>query len=319
MPRAISLRTSFATLSAADIGPTLAFLGVLLFDVSGIAYGMARMADLVDERDHVPGALFAFLAAALGTVVGAALGSTPVIIHVESAAGIKEGARTGLASLVAALLFLASLFLAPLFTAVPEYATAPVLMLIGCMMMSEAANVDWRDMRSAVPAFLTAVMMPFTYDVANGLAFGICASVLLFFTTGGFVRCGQASPPPAPSPHTQRLPRPTRRPGATGTCPPASSASASWTCTRTGTARRGNSCTLPCPHRAPTPPSSAMQVRRAPLSQRRLLLQPPLPMTLTPASPRGAWRSGEHERQRSPGPHAEPPLLDGRRCGHACA
>lgn len=233
VPRTISFRASFAHLTAADIGPTLAFLGVLLFDVSGITYGMARMADLVDQHDRVPGTLFAFLAAALGTVVGAALGSTPVIIHVESAAGIKEGARTGLASLVAAALFLASIFLAPLFTAVPPYATAPVLMLIGCMMMSEAANIDWRDMRSAVPAFLTAVMMPFTYDVANGLAFGICASLLLFLTTGGFVRC---------------VPRPSRHAG--GTPPPH----------RVSSLRQASSRLPPVP--APRGPAQGLEQRR---------------------------------------------------------
>lgn len=159
-----NLDLSPAALSTDMILPALAFLLVGIFDVSGVMFGLASLARLVDADGHrVPGSIWAFLASALGTVVAAMAGCSPIIVHVESAAGIREGGRTGLTAVVVGLLFLAAVFLAPLFEKVPTAATAPILILVGAMMIGESQHIDWADMSQAIPAFLTSMMMPFTF------------------------------------------------------------------------------------------------------------------------------------------------------------
>jgi Permease family len=116
--------------------------------------------------------------------VAAFFGSTPIICCVETASGIKEGGRTGVTAIVIGFYFVLSLFLSPLFGAVPNDATAPVLMLVGVMMMAESAKVNWHSMDQALPAFLTAVLMPLTYSITNGMIFGLAASFAFYFTTG---------------------------------------------------------------------------------------------------------------------------------------
>ena len=157
----------------------LAFLFVDIFDTAGTLIGVGRLAGFVDEQGELPRANKAFAADAVGTMVGAAVGTSTVTSYVESATGVEEGGRTGLTSVVVGLLFLASLFLTPLFTAVPTVATAPALIVVGALMMQGARDLDWGKIDEAVPAFLTAATMPFTYSIANGISLGIVSYVLI--------------------------------------------------------------------------------------------------------------------------------------------
>jgi AGZA family xanthine/uracil permease-like MFS transporter len=165
-----------------------AFLLIALFDVSGVMFGLASLSGLIQEDGMIPNSLWGFIGSSLGTLVAASLGSTPIIVTVESASGVKEGGRTGLTSVVIGMHFLMSLFLAPLFGAVPEEATAPVLILIGALMMGEASKIDWESMDSALPAFLTIVMMPLTYSITNGMVFGMVMAFAFYITTGSAFR-----------------------------------------------------------------------------------------------------------------------------------
>ena len=132
-------------------------------------FGLATLSGLMDEETgHIPGNLWVFMASAAGTLVAGACGSTPIICCIETASGIKEGGRTGLTACVIGFYFLLSLFLSPLFEAVPNAATAPVLILVGVMMMGESAKVEWHDMSQALSAFLTAILMPLTYSITTG-------------------------------------------------------------------------------------------------------------------------------------------------------
>ena len=125
-----------------------------------------------------------FYATSIGTMLAASLGCTPIIVYVEAAAGIAEGGKTGLTAIVTGVLFLISVFFAPLFASIPAIATAPVLMLIGAMMMSTAKQIDWDDMMEAVPAFLTIIMMPYTFSITNGIMFGLFSSFVFYVFTG---------------------------------------------------------------------------------------------------------------------------------------
>eukprot|EP00751_Fragilariopsis_kerguelensis_P018101 CAMPEP_0170841394 /NCGR_PEP_ID=MMETSP0734-20130129/5151_1 /TAXON_ID=186038 /ORGANISM="Fragilariopsis kerguelensis, Strain L26-C5" /LENGTH=498 /DNA_ID=CAMNT_0011209393 /DNA_START=267 /DNA_END=1763 /DNA_ORIENTATION=- len=162
------------------------FLLICVFDISGTVFGLATLqGGLIDsETGHIPGSLWVFMASAAGTVVASFFGSTPIICCVETASGIKEGGRTGLTAVVIGIYFLLSLFLSPLFAAVPNDATAPVLILVGVMMMGESSKVDWHDMSQAVPAFLTLALMPFTYSITTGMIFGLATAAVFYVTKG---------------------------------------------------------------------------------------------------------------------------------------
>lgn len=162
----------------------LSFIFIGIIDVSGIIFGMSSLAKLTLPDGSVPGALFGFLGASIGTLISAMTGGTPIIVYVESATGIKEGGRTGLTAIVVGLLFLISLVLAPLFAQIPVTATSPIAILIGAMMMSQAVEIDWNDMSSAIPAFLTLTIMPLTFSITNGIVFGLIAAFLFYITTG---------------------------------------------------------------------------------------------------------------------------------------
>ncbi|MDH3745879.1 MAG: NCS2 family permease [Acidobacteriota bacterium] len=164
----------------------VAFLFVDIFDTAGTLIGVGRLAGFVDEDGELPRANRAFAADAVGTVVGAAVGTSTVTSYVESATGVEEGGRTGLTSVVVGSFFLLSLFLTPLFTAVPAYATAPALIVVGALMMQGARELDWSKIDEAVPAFLTAATMPFTYSIANGISLGIVSYVLIKVLRGRF-------------------------------------------------------------------------------------------------------------------------------------
>eukprot|EP00516_Mucochytrium_quahogii_P003345 CAMPEP_0203754170 /NCGR_PEP_ID=MMETSP0098-20131031/7808_1 /ASSEMBLY_ACC=CAM_ASM_000208 /TAXON_ID=96639 /ORGANISM=" , Strain NY0313808BC1" /LENGTH=476 /DNA_ID=CAMNT_0050645059 /DNA_START=466 /DNA_END=1896 /DNA_ORIENTATION=+ len=166
-----------------------AFLLVGVFDVSGVMFGLAVLANLHKEDHngvaHVPNSKWVFIAAGLSTMLAACLGCSPIIVHIESAAGIKEGGRTGLTAVVVGLWFFISLFFAPLLGSIPQEATAPVVILIGASMMGQAAEIDWKEMRVAVPAFLTLSLMPFTFSIPNGIFFGIVSNIVLSITCDG--------------------------------------------------------------------------------------------------------------------------------------
>jgi len=161
------------------------FLLICVFDISGVMFGLSTMGGLIEEdTGHIPGNLWVFFASAVGTCVAAIFGSTPIICCIETASGIKEGGRTGLTACVIGCYFLLSLFLSPLFAAIPNAATAPVLILVGTMMMGESSKIEWHDMSKALPAFLTAILMPLTYSITTGMIFGLGTAAAFYVTTG---------------------------------------------------------------------------------------------------------------------------------------
>lgn len=162
------------------------FLFVDLFDTIGCLVGLSAKAGMLDENGKLPRAKQALFADAIGTTFGAILGTSTVTTYIESAAGVAEGGRTGLTALVSGMLFLVSIFFAPLFTAIPKQATAPILILVGVMMATAMLKIDFNDMTEAIPAFLTIVMMPLAYSIAEGLVFGIVsyAGIKLFSGKG---------------------------------------------------------------------------------------------------------------------------------------
>jgi adenine/guanine/hypoxanthine permease len=162
----------------------ISFLFIGIIDVSGIIFGMSSLAKLTRKDGTVPGSLYGFLAASIGTIISAATGGTPIIVYVESAAGIKEGGRTGLTAVIIGLLFVISLVFAPLFAEIPVTATSPVAILVGAMMMSQAVEIDWNNMSDAIPAFLTLTIMPLTFSITNGIVFGLLAAMMFYVTTG---------------------------------------------------------------------------------------------------------------------------------------
>ncbi|MDA8019073.1 MAG: NCS2 family permease [Thermoanaerobaculia bacterium] len=161
-----------------------AFLFVDFFDTAGTLMGVGRLAGLEDENGHLPGSERAFAADAIGTTAGALLGTSTVTTYIESAAGIEEGGRTGLTAVTVAGLFLAALFFAPVFVAVPALATAPVLVVVGAMMLRGVQDVDWTDVAESIPAFLTLAVMPFTFSIAHGIAAGLVSWALLRVAKG---------------------------------------------------------------------------------------------------------------------------------------
>jgi len=161
----------------------LVFVLVEVFDATGTLMGIAKRAGLVpeDRPNRLGRALFADSTA---IVAGSALGTSSTTAFVESASGVQAGGRTGLTALVVGVLFLAALFIAPLAASVPAYATAPALLYVAGLMMRELIEIDWNDVVEATPAALTALVMPFTYSIANGLAFGFISYVALKTLTG---------------------------------------------------------------------------------------------------------------------------------------
>jgi AGZA family xanthine/uracil permease-like MFS transporter len=155
------------------------FLFVDMFDTVGTLIGCATKADMIQEDGSIPNCKEALFADAVGTTVGAVLGTSTVTTFVESSAGVVEGGRTGLTALTVAILFALSLFLAPLFGSIPSAATSPALIIVGVMMMTPVKDIEWNDMTEAIPAFLTIIFMLVAYSIAEGIMFGILSFVLL--------------------------------------------------------------------------------------------------------------------------------------------
>jgi AGZA family xanthine/uracil permease-like MFS transporter len=160
------------------------FLFVDMFDTVGTLIGVSTKANLLDSEGKLPRAKQALFADAVGTTIGAVLGTSTVTTYVESAAGVEEGGRTGLTSLVTAGLFAVALLFSSWFLAVPNAATAPALIIVGLFMMSPIKEIDLNDYTEAIPAFLAIILMPLTYSIANGILFGILAYVILKSLTG---------------------------------------------------------------------------------------------------------------------------------------
>lgn len=162
------------------------FLFVDIFDTVGTLAGVASKADMLDENGELPHVGKALMADAVGTVAASCLGTSTVTTFVESASGVAEGGRTGLTSLTTAGMFGIALFFAPLFTMVPSAATAPALVIVGLFMMTSVTDLDFSDMTEAIPAFLTIIMMPFAYSIAEGIVFGMVSYVLIKVFTGKY-------------------------------------------------------------------------------------------------------------------------------------
>ncbi|NYT23338.1 NCS2 family permease [Alcaligenaceae bacterium] len=165
---------------------------VEVFDATGTMIGVARRANLISEGR--PGRLNrALFADSTAIVAGSMLGTSSTTAYAESAAGVQAGGRTGLTALAVAALFLLALFFSPLAGSVPGYATAPALLYVAGLMLREITAIDWNDITEATPAALTALMMPFTYSIANGLAFGFISYVVLKVATGRWRQVHAAS------------------------------------------------------------------------------------------------------------------------------
>ncbi len=154
------------------------------FDVMGTTIGLAHEADLLDEDGQLPGIQQVLLIDGLAAVAGGAAGASSATTYVESASGIGDGARTGLASVVTGLLFLVTVFLSPLAQFVPSEAATPALVVVGVLMMRQIKNIDFSELAMAVPAFLTIVLMPFTYSITNGVGAGFVSYVVLQTAVG---------------------------------------------------------------------------------------------------------------------------------------
>ena len=162
----------------------LTFFVVDFFDATGTLTGLAQRAGFVDERGEMPRAKTLFSMDGLAAIFGASMGTSTTTAYVESAAGVEEGGRSGLTAVTTGGLFVLAMFFWPLVGAVPSAATAPALILVGALMMEGVKDIEWDDVAIAVPAFLTIVAMPFTYSIANGVAFGIISYALIRVFTG---------------------------------------------------------------------------------------------------------------------------------------
>lgn len=161
-----------------------AFLFVDLFDTLGTLIGVATKADMLDKEGKLPKIKGALMADAVATSAGAVFGTSTTTTYVESASGVTEGGRTGLTSIVTGLLFLLSIVLSPIFLAIPSFATAPALIIVGFYMIGNVVKINFDDMLEAIPAFLTIIVMPFAYSIAEGIAAGVISYTILVLITG---------------------------------------------------------------------------------------------------------------------------------------
>lgn len=162
------------------------FLFVDMFDTIGTLVGVTTKAGMMDKNGKIPHLKQAFMVDAIGTTAGAMLGTSTITTFVESASGVGEGGRSGLTSFVTAVCFLLSLFFAPFFLSVPGAATAPVLILVGLMMMSSVLKVNFADYSEAIPAFICIIFMPLAYSISDGIVLGMISYVLINLLTGKY-------------------------------------------------------------------------------------------------------------------------------------
>jgi AGZA family xanthine/uracil permease-like MFS transporter len=178
----------------ADVGDTvpvgqfllvmITFLFVDIFDTAGTLYSVGRAAGYVDENDELHNSDEAFMSDAAATIVGAVCGTSTTTTYIESAAGVEEGGRTGLTSVTVGVLMLSGLLFSGLFQAIPQFAMATALIVVGAMMMRQVPDIAWDELEIAVPAFLTMVLMPFTFSIADGIAWGVISYVAIQILVG---------------------------------------------------------------------------------------------------------------------------------------
>jgi AGZA family xanthine/uracil permease-like MFS transporter len=191
-----SLAPTFLALDlrgALDIGiatVVFVFLFVDLFDNTGTLVGVAHRAGLLGPDGKLPRIGRVFIADSIAAMAGALLGTSTVTSYIESAAGVKAGGRTGLTGVTVAVLFLLTLFFAPLAGSVPAYATAPALLFVACLMARGFAELDWEDVTEYAPAVVTALAMPLTFSIANGIAFGFITYAAVKLLSGRFAEAG---------------------------------------------------------------------------------------------------------------------------------
>ena len=161
-----------------------AFLFVDMFDTLGTLIGVASKADMLDKDGKLPKIRGALLSDAIGTSLGAVFGTSTTTTFVESASGVAEGGRTGLTSVVAAIFFGLSLFLSPIFLAIPSFATAPALIIVGFLMISSILKIDFNDFTEAIPSYIAIIAMPFMYSISEGIAMGVISYVVINVATG---------------------------------------------------------------------------------------------------------------------------------------
>ena len=154
------------------------------FDAMGTMTALGKQAGLTDENDILPGMKQALVVEGCGAIIGGAASSSSNTVFVDSAAGIADGARTGLANIVTGGLFLAAMFLTPLYEVVPIEAAAPVLVIVGCMMMGQVKDIDFTDFAIALPSFLMMIVMPFTYSITNGIGVGFVSYAAMMLLSG---------------------------------------------------------------------------------------------------------------------------------------
>lgn len=180
-------QADFSAIHIADfIVVIFAFLFVDLFDTLGTLIGVAAKADMLDQNGKLPRIKGALMADACATTAGAIMGTSTVTTYVESASGVSEGGRTGLTACVTAGLFFVSIFLSPIFTAIPSFATAPALIMVGFYMLGNITKIDFTDMIEAIPCFLTIIFMPLTYSISEGIAIGVISYTVLGLLTGKY-------------------------------------------------------------------------------------------------------------------------------------
>ena len=185
------MKLDFSKIASLDfLAVVFAFLFVDLFDTLGTLIGVASKADMLDKDGKLPRIRGALISDAIATSVGAVFGTSTTTTFVESASGVAEGGRTGLTAIVAAILFGLSLFLSPIFLAIPSFATAPALVVVGFMMMTTVTKIDFSDYTEAIPAYICIIAMPFMYSISEGIAMGVISYVIMNVLTGNAKKKG---------------------------------------------------------------------------------------------------------------------------------
>lgn len=181
----IFMQLDFSKVMSPDFFVVLfAFLFVDIFDTLGTLVGVSSKANMLDEEGKLPRIKGALMADAVATTIGAGLGVSTTTTFVESAAGVSEGGRTGLTAVTVAVLFALSLFLSPFFLAIPAFATAPALIIVGFLMFTAVTGINFSDPTEAIPAYIAILAMPFTYSIAEGISFGIITYTVMNALTG---------------------------------------------------------------------------------------------------------------------------------------
>ena len=162
------------------------FLFIDMFDTIGTVVGVSVKSGMVDKENHIDGISKILMADAVATAAGACFGTSTTTTYIESATGVAEGGRTGLTAFVIAICFTIALLFSPIFLAIPSAATGAVLVIVGVMMMAPIRNIDWNDYSEAIPAFITAIMMPLAYSIAHGILLGMISYVVINAICGKF-------------------------------------------------------------------------------------------------------------------------------------